>query len=159
MSSGATRHGDREITRGLIEALRPALRSDATALSRLAARDVAQLLGLTGLEAVLMVCDQHAGQARPHELQHVVERLERVIEDAADSGSLRSFVSVDRELAALASHLEQVEWEAPSAVSPPQATYSVAEQLTGLTLDDAEALVSARVSAPVAAALRAALIG
>ena len=156
MSSGVSRYGDREITRGVVEALRPALAVDASAIARLAARDVAQLLGLTGLEAALAVCEAQVGKPRPRDIEHLAERITRVVDAAEAEGSLAAFLSVDRELQTLASHLEQVVWEAPSVVSP-AATYAVLEQLGGLSFDPCEGLANARVAAPVAAALRAVL--
>ncbi len=156
MSSGVSRYGDREITRGVVEALRPALAAEAPPIDRLAARDVAQLLGLTGLEAALAVCEAHAGQTRPRDIENLAERIRRVADAAETAGSLAAFLSVDPELQSLASHLEQVVWEAPSVVSP-AATYALLEQLGGLSFEPTDALVHARVAAPVAAALRAAL--
>jgi len=151
-----SRYGDREITRGVVEALRPALAANASPISLLAARDVAQLLGLTGLEAALAVCETHVGQPRPRDIEHLAERITRVADAAETDGSLAAFLSVDAELQSLASHLEQVVWEAPTVASP-TATYAVLEQLGGLSFDTTEGLAHARVAAPVAAALRAAL--
>lgn len=156
MSSGATRHGDREIARGLVEALRSALGADAMPVAGLAARDVSQLLGLLGLEAALVVCGGHAGLQRPLEVEQLAERIARVAEAAEAEGSLAPFLEADRELRALASHLEHVQWDAP-ATTPPVATHRVLEQLAGLTLEGGQELETARCTAPVAAALRAAL--
>ena len=156
MSSGVSRYGDREITRGVVEALRPALSADASAITRLAARDVAQLLGLTGLEAALAVCESHVGQPRPRDIEHLADRITRVADAAESAGSLAAFISADPELQSMASHLEQVVWDAPSTASP-AATYAVLDQLGGLSFDPTEGLANARVAAPVAAALRAAL--
>lgn len=156
MSSGVSRYGDREITRGVVEALRPALAVDAAAIAQLAARDVAQLLGLTGLEAALAVCETHRGPSRPRDIEHLIARITRVADAAEAEGSLAAFLAADRELQSLASHLEQVVWEAPNVTSP-AATYAVLDQLAGLAFEPTEGLPNARIAAPVAAALRAAL--
>ena len=156
MSSGATRHGDREIARGLVESLRPALGPDAKPVAGLAARDVAQLLGLLGLEAALMVCGAHAGLQRPHEVEHLAERIARVADAAEAEESLAPFLRADRELRSMASQLEQVQWEV-STTTAPAATHPVLEQLAGLTLAGAEGLESARCTEAVASAVRAAL--
>ncbi|MEO5987609.1 MAG: response regulator [Candidatus Eisenbacteria bacterium] len=156
MSSGATRHGDREITRGFLEALRPALAADAMPIARLAARDVSQLLGLLGLEAALLVCDAHAGSRRPLEVGHLAERIARVADQAEAEGSLVPFLKVDRELRALASQLELMQWQAATEAAP-AATHGVIEQLAGLTLEGADGLDDVRCTAPVAGALRAVL--
>lgn len=156
MSTGATRYGDREIARGMVEALRPALPAEAPPIARLAARDVAQLLGLTGLEAALVICTTHAGVSRPRDVHYLAERMARLADQAESEGSLVPFVAADLELRSLAAHLEDVEWEAPR-LDVPEPTHSLLEQLAGLNLDSAAALDAVRVSAPVAGALRAAL--
>jgi len=150
--------GARELCRGLVEALRPALPPGAPRLARLAARDVAQLMGLPGLEAAIGELERHAGASRPRELGHLAERIARLADRVEELGEVAPFVEADAELAALASHLAGTEWGAPAAEGAPAVpTLAAAEALDGLALEGLPDVGRARLSLPVASALRAAL--
>jgi len=154
----APQHGNPEIARGLADALRPALVANAPVIARIAARDVAQVLGLAGLDEVLAELDRHAGPSRPAEVEHVAGRLARLADSAESEGSLAAFWSADPELAALAAHLRGIEWTSvPAARAHDVATLSVTEVLADLPLEATSGVERARITAAVAASLRAAL--
>lgn len=160
MNLAHDRHGANEIARGIREALAPALEPNADVMALAAARDVAQMLGFTGLDRVLAVCESHLGRPHPAEVTQVLERVGRIAAEAERAGQLAPYVDSDRELAALADQIADVHWSA----SPDPASHSAVA-----TLGIAEALAEyapydlprsspeARLSAAVAAALRASL--
>lgn len=168
MSAEEKRQMDREMTRGLCMALDPVIegRRDPRVVD--AARDVAQLLVLPGLDRLLAALPRGGRGVEPAELHHALGRLRRERDRALAQSSLVAFYESDRELAALASHLENMEWTA--APQPPAAgTPSHAPREAVLELDQAlggahfvneaawKAAGHVRLTAPVAAVLRAAL--
>ena len=150
----------REITRMLAAALEQALALDATRTTILTARDAAQLLALPGLDRVLEACLPHAGRPWPAELTPVLERVRRLAAECAAVGGIEGFQQSDRELAALADQLQAIEWsesaEALEGRAPAVPTLSLADVLDEFPVSDSRAL-RVRLTAPVAAAVRAAL--
>lgn len=152
----------REIARGLTTCVRAAIEatrvtSADSSLAWRAAADVAELLQLEGLAALLVACRAHAG-APPLEVAHVLERLERLVLASDVAGDISPFVSADRELAALAGVLDSQEWSAPESGQPPRvAVELLATLLADLELDQPALIERTHVGLPVAAALRAAL--
>ncbi len=154
----AAQPGPREVTSGFIEAIRPALPASAPAVMRIAARDVAQIMGLGGLEAALVQIDVHAGSTRPVEVEHLADRIERVLEQAASDGDLAAFRAADREIGAIAAQLASTQWGAAELdAAPDVATWSIGETLADLALDAAPEVAHARLTMGVASALRAAI--
>jgi CheY-like chemotaxis protein len=145
----------RAIAHGLVGALTPALAPDASVHARDTARDVAQLMGLDGLDAVLSEMQRMQGTARPADLEHVTSRLARLAAEAESEGSAAPFQAADAELAALARALRETEWS--DAAEGPVAIYAALDVLSDLPLQPNTDLPNARLSAPVAASLRAAL--
>jgi CheY-like chemotaxis protein len=144
----------------LAAALEQALALDATRTTILTARDAAQLLALPGLDRVLEACLPHAGRPWPAELTPVLERVRRLAAECAAMGSIEGFQQSDRELAALADQLQAIEWsesaEALEGRAPAVPTLSLADVLDEFPVSDSRAL-RVRLTAPVAAAVRAAL--
>jgi CheY-like chemotaxis protein len=145
----------REIARGLLDALRPALDPGATPRERAVARDVAQVLGLDGLDAVLAELDRLNAGGHPPDVGHVASRLSRLAAQAEQEESPAAFRAADAELAALARALRETEWS--DAGGTVVAVYSAAEVLADLPIEPSADLARARLSAPAAASLRAAL--
>ena len=152
----------REIAHGLATALRAAIHAahatpTESALAWSAAADVAELLQLTGLAAVLAACRAHAG-APPRDVANVLDRLARLATAAEVAGDVSPFVAADRELAALAGLLEAQDWAAPAGAEPERvAVQPLAALLADLELDQPALIERAQVTLPVAAGLRAAL--
>ncbi|MFN8586811.1 MAG: response regulator [Candidatus Eisenbacteria bacterium] len=156
--NGATGNA-REIAAGLVRAVRPALGAEAAAVTRLAARDVAQVLGLDGLDAALAVLEHHAGPRRPREVGLLAARIERLLHQAEHDGDVRVVREAGAELTDYAAHLSQAEWghaaEEP-ARAPLEHVHAAADVLADLPVEPAS-LERARLTARVASALRAAL--
>lgn len=157
-------HDDaREIARGLATAIRSAVKraragdADTRAIAWSAASDVAELLDLPGLGALLSACEPHL-DAPPRMVTHALERLSRLAQETYSRGDLLSFTAADRELEALAGSIDSQEWSAPAtADEAPQAVLPLSELLADFAIDDPEAISRAQVTMPVAAGLRAAL--
>ena len=145
----------REIARGLVGALRAALEPGAPERARAVARDVAQVMGLDGLDAVLAELGRASEAARPADLAHVAARLARLAEEAEREESPDPFRAADAELTAHAMALRETEWSGAGASAVP--VYAAAEVLADLPLEPNADLSRARLTAPVAASLRAAL--
>ena len=145
----------RDIARGLVGTLRPALIPGAPDRAFEVARDVAQVMGLDGLDAVLAELAGMREAARPSDIEHVAARLARLADQAESELSAAAFVAADSELTALAHALRTTEWS--EAGEGAVATYAAPDVLTDLPLDPNPDLHRARLSAPVAASLRAAL--
>ncbi len=162
----ASRSGNddaREIARGLATAIRSAVKhayegdAETRAIAWSAASDVAELLALPGLGALLSACEPHLG-APPKMVTHALERLSRLAHETFARGDMLSFHHADRQLTALAGAIGSQEWTAPGPENEaPQAVQSLAELLTDFAIDDPEAIADARVTMPVAAGVRAAL--
>ena len=154
----------REIARVLVEALERLVGPSADATATAAARDAAQLLGLDGLDRVLAVCEPHAGRPWPAELKPVLERVHRLAADSAAMGSLDAFRAAGPDLLELAREIQAIEWSEPAEAADGLRgaipTLSLARVLEELPLVDEESratLAPVRLTAPVAAALRASL--
>lgn len=168
MSAEEKRHVDREMTRGLCNALEPVITGRRDPLAIEAARNVAQLLVLPGLERLVTVLGTHAAAPMPAELRHAVDRLRRERERALAQSSLLTFYASDRELDAFATHLEGLDWheareaEAEDAPmrAPREAVIGLVQALGGgrFAGEASEtAAAGVRLGAPAAAVLRAAL--
>ena len=148
----------RELARGLLEALIPALVPGAPATALALARDVAQVLSLAGLDRALAVLEPHAGREWPAELGPMIERLARLAEQCREEGDPDVFRRGDVELSALAAELEGLEWSArPSGAEGAVPTLALTEVLAEWRLEPTHGISEVRVTAPVAAALHAAL--
>lgn len=158
----------REIARGMALAVQAALdhggTADAPSADRsaravvwAAAMNVAELLDLAGLGALLGACERHL-DAPPRMVTHALERLARLAQETHARGDLWPFTHADRQLAALAGTIDSQDWTAPGpAAEAPEAAQPLAELLQDFALDDAAAIERAQVTLPVAAGLRAAL--
>ena len=158
------RSDDRATAHGLAGALAPVLADVAQPEAVGTAREVAQVLGLRGLDGLLAACAAHAGQAWPAELAPALDRLRRLAARTFETGDLEAFRESDLELAGLADQVSALQWSpawsSDSDTAHPVATLTVADTLEEMQLADdaARALARrARVVPPVAAALRAAL--
>ncbi len=151
--------GARELALGLVRAVRPALPAEAPTVTRMAARDVAQVLGLTGLDAAIVVLDRHAGPRRPREIGLLAARIERLLHEVEDAGSADAMRAAEGELADYAGHLAAVEWgHAAEEIedAPLEHVHAAVDVLADLPLEPA-GLDRARLTAHVASALRAAI--
>jgi CheY-like chemotaxis protein len=158
----------REIARGLALAVQAALEAgrapgersadpSARAVVWSAAVNVAELLDLAGLGALLLACERHL-DAPPRMVSHALERLARLAHETHARGDIWAFTHADPQLAALAGAIGSQEWTEPGpAAEAPEAVQPLAELLQDFTLDDAAAIARAQVTLPVAAGLRAAL--
>lgn len=153
----------REIARGLATAVRSAVKHaqgddpQTRAIAWSAATDVAELLALPGLGALLAACEPHL-EAPPKMVTHALERLSRLAHETFSRGDMLSFTHADRQLGALAGAIGSQEWSAPGAADEtPQAVQPLSEILADFAIDDPEAISRAQVTMPVAAGLRAAL--
>jgi CheY-like chemotaxis protein len=160
----AERDLEREIARSLVGALEVALSAGGALAELRAARDAAQLLELPGLDRLVSALAPHTSRPWPAEIQPVVERLQRVCARATSGGGLAEFRRADSDFHGLAGEIVAMEWSSlparggASGASVP--TLSAAEMLSDLPLaGDASASVArrARLTMPVAAAVRAAL--
>jgi CheY-like chemotaxis protein len=150
--------GPREIVNGMSEVVLPALGPEAPEAARASAREVAQLLGFAGLAAALAQLERHAGPARPREVQHLAERIARVVEQAREQGALAPLHDADRQLHAIADQLAITHWSTPQATPAPAVpTLEVGETLADLPLEAAPETLHSRLTMSVASALRAAV--
>jgi CheY-like chemotaxis protein len=163
MSGGRALNAQREIARGLGDVLEPVLRDRATAFEMYAARQVAQLIGLPGLDALLAALEPGANRAWTREALIALGRLRRERARCDAEGDVETFRGVDAELGSLASELRDITQTTeadPAGTEATPATLSVAEALADLAISTprGETLPeTARLTSPVAAALRAAL--
>jgi CheY-like chemotaxis protein len=160
--------GGREIAHGIASAVHAALAArgempaEARAAAWRSAVDIAELLELPGLAALLSECATHAGDP-PLAVANVLQRLARLARETDARGDLSIFLHADHELASLAGVLAAQEWASPGAPGSPAAetarvaVEALGELLADLELDHPEALARVQVTMPVAAALRAAL--
>jgi CheY-like chemotaxis protein len=121
-----------------------------------AAVDVAELLDLPGLAELLTACAAHAADP-PLAVKHVIERLERMARETEKRGDLSAFTRADKELAALAGTLATQEWSNAPSAEPPVPVQPLGDLVGDLPLDHPDSVTNAKVTLPVAAALRAAL--
>ncbi len=163
MTSADERGGGREIARGLIVALTPALADVATPAALETAREAARILSLDGLDRLLAACAPQAGRPWPPELQPALERVRRLVAQVAEAGDVALLRQADRELSGLADEVAALHWSpvrSAAEAAPPSATLSVADTLDDVNLADQasrELARRARLLPPVAGALRAAL--
>lgn len=155
--SNARAHSQQALVSGLLRALRPALAPGAEPSVRSAARDVAQVLLLAGLDAALAESLRHEGPQPPREAGHVIARILRIAEAAEQEGSLAPFVEADAQLAALAETLAGLEWTEGSAETAAAAAVSAAEALAEVVPSAKRLLERSRLEPVVAGALRASL--
>ncbi len=150
--------GSRELVTGFTDVIRPALVAHAPETSRVAAREVAQLLALPGLEAALAELERHPSAPRPAEVEHLAERIARIARDAAESGEIAPFQVADRELAAIALQLAGTDWGTPVPAGVPGApTLTVEDAFSDLVLSGPAEARAARLTVTVASAVRAAV--
>src|SRR5262245_9072688 len=183
----ASGHGDahaREIAAGLVAAVRAAIAAgrrptvagataNAPSLAWAAAADVADLLDLPGLNALLGACVGASG-TRAAPVERALDRLQRLAEEAEARGDVRAFARADAELATLAASPELAEAVAEAAASASMsdpATSPAEDDVSGgaedvrslsvlladFEFDDPAAVAKAMVALPVAAGVRAAL--
>ena len=159
-----TTQPSRDIARGLYQALEPVLETPADGPALSAARDVAQLLSLGGLDRLLSVLETHAGHAWPQELGPALDRVRRIAERCAIDNDIEAFRESDSDLERLATHIDSFEWsEGPLPGGADRAVFravQLADALAELPLEmrsGDEAYERARLNAPTAAALRAAI--
>ena len=164
MSTPSSPPADGEVIRALAGAIELALGPGAGEAHMIAARDAAQIVGLPGLDLVLSALQPHVGRPWPVELQPVLERVQRLASESIAAGDLRVFRRADRELAALAGELRALEWSEPIADTGSRRaaipTLRAADVLNDFPIAGGESrdrLLRLRLTAPVAAALRAAL--
>jgi len=182
-SSGTGDAHAREIATGLAAAVRSAIATTrqpeapaAPSLAWAAAADIAELLDLPGLAALLAACTGAPATA-PAPLDRALNRLARLADETESRGDVGAFASADRELATLAASAG-LAWRAavteestasPTPASPGPGSSAPAETpvqvdvrsldvlLTDFAFDDPAAVAKAMVVLPVAAGLRAAL--
>ena len=154
----------RAMARSLTVAVQATLSPDAPPKAYEAARDAAQVLGLAGLDRAIRACSEHAGRTRPADVVALVDRLRRLTEEADASGDLSVFERLDAELVALAEELAAYEWDITSGSEDDDSaavpTMTVAQVLEDVTLsgDDSRRMAGRlRLTATVAATLRASL--
>jgi CheY-like chemotaxis protein len=154
----------RDIARGLYQAIEAVIESPADAASLTVARDVAQLLSLGGLDRLLQVLETHAGRDWPHELAPALDRVRRIAERCTIDNEIGAFRTSDADLGRLADHIESFEWtEGPLPGGTDRAVFravALSDALAELPLElrsSEEAFERARLNAPAAAALRAAI--
>jgi len=171
----------RAIAAGLVAAVRSSIASArqpevpaAAPLAWSAAADIAELLELPGLAALLVACIG-APQASAS-LERALNHLARLADEADSRGDLKPFVRADRELATLAKAPSLADRPAPKAaasppprpaapqvpapsapVEAPDDVRSLEVLLADFEFDDTAAVAKAMVALPVAAGLRAAL--
>ncbi len=153
----AQAHSQQALVAGLLRALRPALEPGADAEAPRAARDVAQVLLLPGLDAALGESLRHEGPEPPREAAHVIARIARLADAAEQAGSLAPFTEADGQLGALAETLAGMEWSQPDPAVRAAAVVPAAEVLRDWLPGSGHALERARLSPVAAGALRAAL--
>jgi CheY-like chemotaxis protein len=182
-SSGTGDAHAREIATGLAAAVRSAIATTrqpeaptAASLAWAAAADIAELLDLPGLAALLTACTGAPATATAP-LDRALNRLARLADETESRGDVGAFASADRELATLAASAG-LAWRAavtaestaaPTPASPGPGSSAPAETavaedvrsldvlLTDFAFDDPSAVARAMVVLPVAAGLRAAL--
>jgi CheY-like chemotaxis protein len=156
--SGRGGANERGLAEGLVAALKGALAAaDPEAPVWRNAADVADLLRLSGLAALLKVCRVHAS-SRPADVVSALDRVSRLVAETEAQRDLAPFVQVDRELAAMAEILAAQQWVVPPGTrQAPVALQSLGDLLADLTVDDAAALARCTVSLQVGAGVRAAI--
>ena len=149
---------DRGMAAGLVRALKGALAShDPEAPIWRNAADIAELLRLDGLAALLAACRPHAA-TRSADVVSALDRLARLTATTERDLELAALLEVDRELAALAGMIAAQEWGVPAGSRTSSvALQSLADLLADLRVDDAEALARCIVTLQVGAAVRAAI--
>jgi CheY-like chemotaxis protein len=180
-SSGSGDVHARAIAAGLVAAVRSSIASArqpevpaAAPLAWSAAADIAELLELPGLAALLVACIGAPQAAAP--LERALNHLARLADEADSRGDLKPFVRADRELATLAKAPGLADRPASQAaasppprpaaprvpapstpVGAPEDVRSLEVLLADFEFDDTAAVAKAMVALPVAAGLRAAL--
>jgi len=156
--SGRGGANERGLAEGLVAALKGALAaSDPEAPAWRNAADVADLLRLSGLAALLQTCRVHAS-SRPADVVSALDRVSRLVAETEAQRDLAPFVQVDRELAAMAEIVAEQKWVVPPGTrQAPVALQSLGDLLADLTVDDAAALARCTVSLQVGAGVRAAI--
>jgi CheY-like chemotaxis protein len=175
--SGAGGHdAAREIARGLSQIVAQALDDGASVRTLEAARDLAQLLSLRGLDRLLGALSPHAGTAWPAPLEPAIEQVRRAAAECGRAGNVEALRRADDELARMAQAIERVPstLASPNPASPAPGTAAehrsartaaesapvpLADALEGLPVqrESEELSRKVRLHPPVAGALRAAL--
>ena len=141
-----------EIVRMLTIAVRHALES-SNAQGIPAARDVAQILGLDGLDRALSVW-----RAKDPGTEAIATRLHALCERSEAEGTIEPFIAADADLGRLAVECGSVVEGEPGL--PAEGTLGAVDALGDLRLDDDASRAAAsrvRLSPQVSAALRAAI--
>lgn len=150
----------RELARTLAASLERALAPEATPRSAEAARDAAQVLGLKGLDRLLDALLVQAARPWDLDLIPIVDRMRHLITESSGR-TLEYFQGAEAETADLALRVESIEAGADVAAGRPgPKTIRLSQVLEDVPLADEttrERARRVRVTAPVAAALRAAI--
>jgi CheY-like chemotaxis protein len=171
MSGAGGYDGAREIARGLSQIVSQALDDGAPVGSLEAARNLAQMLSLRGLDRLLGALSLHAGGAWPTALRPAMEQLRRAAAECGRDESVDALRRVDDELALMARAIERVPLATGATSAGPSAAdrdarsaaesapVTLGEALEGLPVqrENTALLRNVRLHPPVAGALRAAL--
>jgi CheY-like chemotaxis protein len=152
----------RELAHALTVALGSVLGSSRSPQAVRAAIDTAQVLGLSGLERLLHALLPHAAHPWPSAALPALDRMRSLATECVATASIVPIQRADAELGALAESLAVLtgEPQVTEEVAGEVPTLNLAEVLEDLPLADnasRERVQRVRVTAPVAAALRAAL--
>jgi CheY-like chemotaxis protein len=160
----------REVARGLSQIVAQALVDDASVRTLDAARDLALLVSLRGLDRLLNALSPYAGAEWPAALKPVIEQVRRAASECGREGNVEALRRVDEELSRVAQAIERTTF-APAPATPAAAAgprgdraaeatpVRLAAALEGLAVPrgSEELLRNLRLHPPVAGALRAAL--
>ncbi len=163
MNAAGNADPGREVARALTDALDAVCGERAELDTLHAARQVAGLLTLPGLDHLLAMLEPHAGRPWPGELEGALDRLRRLSARCAEEGDPEVLRASDPDLGGLAAEIEALEWSRSGAQGAADSaafrTVRASDALADLPLESQgdERLHKAKLTAPVAAALRAAL--
>lgn len=150
----------RELARTLGNSLERALALESTSRSAQAARDAAQVLGLKGLDRALDTLLVQAARPWDSDLLPILDRL-RLLVSESSGRTLEFFQALEPEFEAMASNVEAIEAGSEAAARQPGIkALRLSQVLDDVPLADEatrERARRVRVTAPVAAALRAAI--
>lgn len=170
MSGAGGPDAAREIARGLSQIVAQALGDGASVRTLDAARDLALLVSLRGLDRLLNALSPHAGAEWPAALKPVIEQVRRAASECGREGNVEALRRMDDELSRMAQAIERTTF-APGSASAAAGTgprgdraaeatpVRLAAALEGLAVQRGgeELLRKVRLHPPVAGAVRAAL--
>jgi CheY-like chemotaxis protein len=157
----------REIARGLSQIVVQALADGASVRTLDAARDLALLVSLRGLDRLLNALSPYAGAQWPGVLKPVLEQVRRAAATCGREGNVEPLRRIDDDLARMAQAIERTPLTPDPTTAGHRSQRAAAEAapvrlvaaLEGLAVQRGsdELLANARLHPPVAGALRAAL--